>query len=196
MALYGAFSRHEHLNELKDPLDTQEGVLAPATRQLRVLQNIAGQTDIVLADLQKLADLTATAAEINLAADESANTEIVTTTNVLTAAESGKTLILNSATAFVTTLPAKAAGLRFKFYVGGTIVSGGNHTIIPNAADDNTIFGQAVVAGVVVLATVEGSVNLIADLTLPGDWIEFFNDGTNWYVSGQIQTAAGLTFTT
>lgn len=139
---------------------------------------------------------TGTTEELNMAADSSANTENVITTNVLTAAESGKTLVLNSATAFVTTLPAKAAGLRFKFYVGATIVTGGNHTIVMDAADDNTIFGQAVVAGVVLLATVEGSVNLIADLTLPGDWLEFFNDGTNWYVSGQIQTASGLTFTT
>ena len=60
--------------------------------------------------------------------------EIVTTTNVITREESGKTFILNSATAFVTTLPAVEAGLEFTFIAGATQVTGGNHTIVPNAS--------------------------------------------------------------
>lgn len=66
MSLYGAFDQTNHLDELDSPLVTQEGVLTPATRRLRVLQKIAGQTDIALVDLQVLADMTATAAEVNL----------------------------------------------------------------------------------------------------------------------------------
>jgi len=141
-------------------------------------------------------EVTATAAEINLAADSSANTEVVTTTNVLTAAESGKTIILNSATAFVTTLPAKAAGLRFTFIAGATQVTGGNHTIVPNASDDNTIYGGAIVAGAEVAASAEGSINWIADTILPGDIISVFNDGTNWYVDGRATASGAVTFTT
>lgn len=34
------FSRHEHLNELRDPLDSQEGFLSPAERRRRVLENL------------------------------------------------------------------------------------------------------------------------------------------------------------
>jgi hypothetical protein len=137
----------------------------------------------------------ASAAELNMAADSSANTEVVTTTNVITAAESGTTFILNSATAFVTTLPAKAAGLRFRFYAGATQVTGGNHTIVCSN-DDNTIFGSVTVAGVVIAGTVEGSINWVADTMLPGDWCEVFNDGTNWYISGQATAAGAITLTT
>jgi hypothetical protein len=122
--------------------------------------------------------------------------EVVTTTNTLTAAESGRTYILNSATAFVTTLPVAAAGLRFKFYCGATEVTGGNHTIVPNSADDNEVHGQCIVAGAVVAAADEGSINLIADKFIQGDWVEVFSDGTSWYVSGQVVTSAGCTFTT
>ena len=140
--------------------------------------------------------VTATAAEINLACDESANIEIVTTTNVLTAAESGKTLILNSATAFVTTLPAKAAGLRFTFIVGATPNTSGNSTIVPNASNDNTIFGEYIVAGLTVPAITEGSINLIASTCSIGDIIHLFCDGTYWYVSGMADVSGSVTFTT
>jgi len=140
--------------------------------------------------------VTASAAEINAAADTSSNVELVTTTNVLTAEESGKTLVLNSATAFVTTLPVVASGLRYKIYCGAAEVTGGNHTVVPNAANDNTVFGQCIAAGVVVAADAEGSINLIADKFTAGDYIEVFCDGTNWYVSGMVAIAEGCTFTT
>jgi len=121
--------------------------------------------------------------------------EVVTTTNVITAAESGRTFVLNSATAFVSTLPAKAAGLRYRFYAGATQVTGGNHTVVC-ANNDNTMFGSVTVAGVVVAGTVEGSINFVADTMLPGDWCEVFNDGTNWYISGQATASGAITLTT
>ena len=153
-------------------------------------------TTATAAELNILDGCTATAAELNMAADSSANTEVVTTTNVITAAESGKTFILNSATAFVTTLPAVAAGLRFTFYAGATQVTGGNHTIVPNASNDNTIYGEYLVAGATVPASAEGSINWIADTILPGDKVEVFCDGTNWYVSGAAAATGAITFTT
>ena len=121
--------------------------------------------------------------------------EVVTTTNVITAAESGRTFVLNSATAFVSTLPAKAAGLRYRFYAGATQVTGGNHTIVCSN-NDNTIFGSVTVAGALVAGTVEGSINFVADTMLPGDWCEVYNDGTNWYVSGQATASGAITLTT
>jgi hypothetical protein len=122
--------------------------------------------------------------------------EVVTAANVLTAAENGTTYILNSATAFATTLPAVAAGLRFVFIAGVAQVTGGNHTIVPNAADDDTIYGEYLVAGLTVPASAEGSINWVADTILPGDRVELVCDGTNWYVSGAAAASGAITFTT
>lgn len=158
--------------------------------------NILDGVTSTAAELNILDGVTATATELNMAADSSANIEVVTTTNVLTAAESGKTLILNSATAFVTTLPAKAAGLRFTIIAGATQVTGGNHTVIPNASDDNTIYGEVVVNGGTVPGSAEGSINFIADTMLPGDRVDLINDGTNWYVQGTASAAGAITLTT
>lgn len=148
------------------------------------------------AELNILDGVTATAAEINLAADNSANLEVVTATNVLTAAESGKILVLNSTTAFVTTLPAVAAGLRFTIVCGASQVTGGNHTVIPNASNDNTIYGGAIVNGAEVAASAEGSINFVADTILPGDIIKLVCDGTNWYADGRATDTGAVTFTT
>lgn len=66
MALYGAFSKEKHLEELADNLPTDEGNLTPAVRRLRTLQNLLGNTSITLADVTKLADIDATATELDL----------------------------------------------------------------------------------------------------------------------------------
>ena len=57
------------------------------------------------------------------------DTEAVTTTNVITAAESGTRFVLNSATAFVSTLPTPAAGLEYWFYIGATEPTT-SHTVV------------------------------------------------------------------
>jgi hypothetical protein len=120
-------------------------------------------------------------------------TEVVTTTNVITADEGGSTFILNSATAFVSTLPAPAAGLRFRFIAGATQVTGGNHTIVTNG-------GSNIIYGVInfttsVPASAEDSINLIADTVLPGDWVELHSDGTNWYLLGSMSATGAITVT-
>jgi len=121
-------------------------------------------------------------------------TELLTSAETLTAADAGKTFVLNSATAFAVTLPVLQVGLRFKFYAGAAAVTGGNHTIV--AADAATIHGQCTVAGALVAAADEDQINLIADKFIQGDWVEVFCDGVGWYVSGQVVTSAGCTFTT
>lgn len=50
MSLHNSFDRTKHLDELDEPLDTQEGVLTPAQRRARVVANLG---------------ITATAAELN-----------------------------------------------------------------------------------------------------------------------------------
>ena len=154
------------------------------------------ELDVVTTLILNGTDVTATAAEINTAADQSANFENVITTNVLTASESGKTIILNATAGFVTTLPAKQAGLRFKFWCGAAEVTASNHTIIVNASDDDTFFGSAVAAGVVVVCDTKATITLVADKFVAGDYMEVYNDGTNWYVFGSTAIAAGVTFDT
>lgn len=124
--------------------------------------------------------------------------EVVTTTNVITAAESGTTFILNSATGFVSTLPAAAAGLWFKFIVGGTPPSSGNHTIVTPSTPD-------LIHGLVLYAPTDDAgatdddadtVSFVASQAQEGDWVELVCDGTNWFVCGQGQVAEGITLTT
>ena len=52
------------------------------------------------------------------------------------------------------------------------------------------------VAGALVAAADEGSINLVADKLLNGDYIDVFNDGTTWHVSGMVVTSGGCSLTT
>jgi hypothetical protein len=135
----------------------------------------------------------ATALEINNVCDVSASTEIVTTTNVIAATESGKTFFLNSATAFVSTLPAPAAGLKFKFVIT-TQPTSGNHTVVTNAGA-NVIEGMCDVNSTLVLASNEDSINIVQNTAIIGDWFEVISDGTSWFVHGDSGAAGGITFT-
>lgn len=140
--------------------------------------------------------VTATAAEINQACDESANTEIVTATNVITASESGKTFFLNSATEFVSTLPAPALGLRFKFIVTAapaaasyTVVAAAAATIIRGhvlTSQDAGGTADSETTGVNALTFVDGK-------AVVGDWAEFVCDGTNYYVQASSKVFDAIT---
>jgi hypothetical protein len=121
--------------------------------------------------------------------------EVVTATNVLTAAETGTTYFLSAAAGFTTTLPTAAAGLRFKFIVKTAPTSNG-YTITGSPAD--VIYGTVAASGAE--ATVNGitasaadNVILVANQALIGDTVEFYSDGTNWYVNGNVNTFAALT---
>ena len=146
-------------------------------------------------DFGVVSDLTASADEINANCD--VRTEAVTTTNVITAAETGTHFVLNSATAFVSTLPAPAAGLEFWFHAGATQVTGGNHTIITNSSA-NVIEGSitsrevsALVAGVAAADTI----SFVADLAVQGDMAHVWCDGTDWYLDGHCFVQDGMTTT-
>lgn len=123
------------------------------------------------------------------------NTEIVTATNVLTAAESGKILFLSAAAGFETTLPTAAAGLHFRFIVETAPTSNG-YTITGAPADK--IYGTVACSGAEntvngVTAAAADNVILVANQALIGDLVEFFSDGTNWYVTGNVNTYAAIT---
>ena len=157
-----------------------------STADVNILLNVGSfESDL-------LQGLTATAAELNMAADNSANVEVVTTANVITAAESGTTYFLNHATGFASTLPAPAAGLRYKFVVT-TQPTSGNDTIVTDSGD-NVIEGMADVDSTLVLAANEDTINLVASTCIVGDWVEVVSDGTSWFVSGASGATGGITF--
>lgn len=143
-----------------------------------------------------LAGLVATAGLLNQAADPTSGSEVVTATNVITAAESGKTFFLNSATEFVSTLPAPAAGLKFKFIVSAA-PSGASYTVIC-AASGTLIKGHVLTSqdaggnadsgttGELTLTFVDGK-------AVAGDWAEFQCDGTNWFVQAGCKTFDAIT---
>jgi len=121
--------------------------------------------------------------------------EIVTATNVITAAESGTTFYLNSATEFVSTLPVPLIGLWFRFVVKAA-PSGASYTIVTNASA-NIIHGQICsaedAAGSVSTVAASDTISFVDGKAIIGDWVEVESDGTNWYVSGMCNVQDGIT---
>jgi len=137
----------------------------------------------------------ASANELNMAADISANVETVITTNIITADESGKTFFLDLAGGFASTLPAPAAGLRFSFIVKTAPTT--NYTIVTNGTTQKVLKGLVLVAadGVGDVSTGGTTATFAANQALPGDRIDMICDGTIWYMKGFAQVAAGITIT-
>lgn len=119
----------------------------------------------------------------------------LTGTNTLTAADSGKTLFLNSATEFVTTLPAPAAGLRFTIIVKAA-PSGASYTIVTNGSaniikgNQNSVAGDAGDFG-----TADDTISFVDGQSVAGDKVELYCDGTSWFAYAISKVAAGITFT-
>jgi hypothetical protein len=144
-----------------------------------------------------IADVSANAAEINMAADSSVNSEIVTATNIILAAESGSTYFLNSATEFASTLPAPAIGLRFTFIVKAA-PSGASYTILTNASA-NILRGHVLPADGAAGDTEESggdTITIVDGQAVVGDRVDVISDGTYWYVQAACKVAAGITITT
>ena len=119
-----------------------------------------------------------------------------TAASTLTAAQSGTTFFLNSATEFVTTLPAPAAGLNYTFIVTAA-PSGANYTVV-TASSANIIKGQAVNAAGVAgdTGTADDTINFVDAQAVAGDQVTVISDGTYWYAKAFCALAAGVTFTT
>ena len=105
----------------------------------------------------------------------------LTDASTLTAAQSGTTFFLNSATEFATTLPAPVAGLTYTFIVK-TAPSGASYTIV-TASSANIIKGQAVNAAGVAgdTGTADDTISFVDGQAVAGDMVTVISDGTNWY---------------
>jgi len=149
------------------------------------------QTEIEILD-----GVNATTAEINAACD--VLTENVTTTNAIAASETGSHFVLNSTTAFVSTLPAPAAGLEFWFHNGAAQVTGGNHTVVTTSSANiivGSLSSREDAAGVVVCHALADTISFVADKAVLGDLAHVWSDGTYWYLDGHCFVQDGMTTT-
>lgn len=125
--------------------------------------------------------------------------EVVTATNVITAAENGKTFFLNHATEFVSTLPAPALGLRFTFVVAGA-PSGASYTVVTNASA-NVMLGHVLTsqdAGGSADSETSGgdTLTFVDSKAVVGDCAVFECDGTSWFVRASSKVFDAITITT
>lgn len=125
-----------------------------------------------------------------------ANSEVVTATNAISALESGATFFLDSSTEFVSTLPAPALGLNYRFIVK-TAPSGANYTIVTTSSA-NIIKGQAYPASGAAgdTGTADDTINFVDGQSVAGDMVQVYSDGTSWFAYAWCAVAAGVTFTT
>lgn len=127
-------------------------------------------------------------------------TEVVTATNVITALESGKVFFLNSATEFVSTLPAPAAGLNFEFIVTAA-PSGASYTIV-TASLANIIKGHVLSSDLNNASDADfetsggDTISFVDGAAVAGDRVTLRCDGTNWFAYGACSAQGGITITT
>ena len=125
-----------------------------------------------------------------------ANTTL-TAASTLTAADSGRTFFLNSATEFATTLPAPSAGLSFSFVVTAA-PSGASYTIVTGSSA-NIIKGVQFTAedagGSGDSGTADDTITFVDGQAVAGDRVDLVCDGTNWFAYGFTKLVAALTFT-
>lgn len=154
------------------------------------------------AELNIMVGVTATAAEINQAADVSSLGEVLTGTEALTVADNGKRFFLNSGTEFTTTLPALAdvaAGWHCRFIVSAA-ASGAPYVITEATSADTD---KIITNGINELAVTTGddgpsngghtTVTFTSTgLSTIGDWVQFDTDGTNWFCTGQTKLAIAI----
>jgi len=119
--------------------------------------------------------------------------EVLAEAETLVAADHGKTLFLNAAGGFTVTLPAVAAGLKFRF-----VVKTAPTTAYIITASSAIIHGSAACAedgsaAASSASTAKTNINLVANQGEIGDFVDVECDGTLWYFQAVISVAAGLT---
>lgn len=155
------------------------------------------QTDGSLGTTEYINEGTASSADFNPVRVDGApaDAEVVTATNAITAAESGKTFFLDSATEFVSTLPAPALGLKYTFIVK-TAPSGASYTVVTTSSANiikglqNSVAGDAGDSG-----TADDTITFVDGQAVAGDKVEVISDGTSWFAYAISKVAAGITFT-
>lgn len=120
----------------------------------------------------------------------------LTATTALANSDCGKVLLLNSATEFVTTLPAitGTSGCTFRIIVKAAPAAA-SYTVV-TAASANIIEGQVAsaedAAGSVSTTADSDTITFADGLAIKGDYVDLISDGTNWYISGMCNVQDGI----
>lgn len=155
----------------------------------------SGSETSIGTEVALITGLTATGAQLNAAALAASRVRTVTTTASIDATDHGKTIFLNSATGFVTTLPAPIAG--FKCAVMSKLANtSGNHTIVTSGSA-NIVIGQEHDTGGAAgdKGTADDTISFVANQSVAGDKVDLESDGTSWFAYAYSSVAAGMTFT-
>ena len=166
---------------------------------IKVIPAGSGSTEVQLVDAsstQTLTNKTLTSPVIT-GQTGAVTSEIVTATNVITAAESGTTFFLNSATEFASTLPAPAQGLFYRFIVTAA-PSGADYTVATNAAAQilaGRVHDAGGAAGDVEATATGTTINFVSAASVVGDMAEVWSDGTSWFAVCSAAVATGITIT-
>lgn len=186
------------------PAQTAEGsvVWDSDSDLLTVGDGASRKTMVDLATAQTLVAKTLTSPTINTAIIVTPTvkdlTEVVTATNVIAASETGSVFFLNSATEFVSTLPAPAAGLKFTFVVTAA-PSGASYTVVTNASANiikGVQFTAEDAAGSGDSGTSDDTISFVDGQAVAGDRVDVISDGTSYFAYAFSKVKAGITFTT
>lgn len=167
--------------------------------KLKFIPAGSGTTEVEIVDAstaQTLTNKTLTAPVIT-GASVVPVAEVVTTTNVIAASESGSVFFLDLAGGFVSTLPAVALGLEFTFIV--KTAPTGSYTIVP--ASGNLFKGHVLTTDVNSATdgdfdtTAVGTLTFVLNKAVAGDRIHVICDGTNWFYSAECSVFDGITGT-
>lgn len=143
--------------------------------------------------------ITATAAEINLAADISGRAPVVVpdgASYAALAANSGLLhVIVDQGQNVTVTLPAAAAGLTFEFTYGGAAADASNHIFVPTAGFYiGSVEFHDSQADATTPVFSDGNSNDVFTLVTPAAYnVKFVSNGTNWYVTGWVGSATVCT---
>ena len=122
----------------------------------------------------------------------------LTATATLSEKDAGKTIFLNSASEFITTLPVPKAGLFFRFIVQAAPV--GWDYVIKASSSADIIDGQVYTVDVDSATdpdfeiTGNNTIHLVASKSVVGDKVEIVSDGTYWYASCFCSVYDAITF--
>jgi hypothetical protein len=117
--------------------------------------------------------------------------ELVTTTNVITAEESGRTFYLADAGGFTSTLPAPDIGLKYTFIVKTAPTTA---YVITTDSGDNLLYGTFLdIVGELTYFSAQDTLNFVANTSVIGDRLEVESDGVNWYCKAISGADGGIT---
>ena len=127
------------------------------------------------------------------------SSEVVTGANIITAAETGRTYFLNSASEFATTLPAPALGVHYDFIVTAA-PSGASYTVVTEGGCQ-ILAGHVLTSGFadsgsdVETAATGTTITFVDCVSVLCDRSTVISDGTSWFASCICAVEAGITIT-